>query len=83
MILTHHGFVPTPDGTDKNDQTKRQEKRADDFNRHFADMVAYMDKLVGKLLAQLGELGLLENTLVLLRQWSDSEAVQFGTRPSR
>ena len=63
--------------------TKRQEKRADDFNRHFADMVAYLDKLIGKLLARLGELGLLDNTVVLLRQWSYSKTVQFGTAPSR
>ncbi len=32
---------------------------------NFPDMVAYMDKTVGKLIAALGELGLRENTLVV------------------
>src|SRR5262249_38619268 len=32
---------------------------------HFADMVAYMDKLIGKLLARLDDLGLRDRTLVL------------------
>jgi arylsulfatase A len=33
--------------------------------KHFADMTAYMDKMVGRLVAKLDELGLRENTLVM------------------
>ena len=44
-MLTRDPFAPTPGSADYNDQTKRRQKRADGFNPHFADMVAYMDKL--------------------------------------
>ena len=65
MMLTHAPDVPTPDSPDYNEKTNRPAKGPDGVNVHFADMVAYMDKLVGKLLARLDELGLRENTLVL------------------
>jgi arylsulfatase A len=32
---------------------------------HFGDMVSYMDKLIGRLIAKLDALGLRENTLIL------------------
>lgn len=65
MMLTHAPYVPTPDSTDYDGRQTRPSKSKDGFNPHFADMVAYMDKLVGKLLARLEVLGLRENTLVL------------------
>lgn len=65
MMLTHDPHVATPDSPDYTDQTKPRAKRMDGVNPHFADMVTYMDKLVGKLLARLDALGLRENTLVL------------------
>ena len=59
MALTHDPFVPTPDsdGWDGDRYAKDP--------RHFADMVAYMDKTVGRIVSKLDELGLRENTLVL------------------
>jgi arylsulfatase A len=63
MMLTHDPFQPTPDSPDW-DPTARGEVVNRDV-KHFADMVAYMDKLVGKLDAKLGELGIRDNTLVL------------------
>ena len=59
MALTHAPFVPTPDSPDW-----RQFKHAND-PRYFPDMVAYMDKIVGRILAVLRELRLERNTLVL------------------
>ncbi len=63
MILSHDPFQPTPDSpnwdpTAQGEQVNRQVK-------HFADMIAYMDKLIGRLDAKLGELGIRENTLLI------------------
>jgi arylsulfatase A len=62
MILTHGPFPPTPDSSDW-DPTARRDNDGDD-PKHFADMVAYMDKLIGRLVAKLDELGIRDNTLV-------------------
>jgi arylsulfatase A len=56
MILPHSPFVPTPDS----EKTKGR-----DSNRNYQDMVAYIDKVVGKLTSKLDALGIRENTLIL------------------
>jgi len=56
MVLTHDPFLPTPDSVD------REEK---DKHKNFADMVAYADKLVGRIEDKLEALGLLENTILI------------------
>jgi arylsulfatase A-like enzyme len=60
MILPHDPFVPTPDSPEWSRGDRRQ--RAPRF---FGDMVAYMDKLVGRITRKLDELGIRENTLVI------------------
>jgi arylsulfatase A len=59
MILTHSPFMPTPDSPEW--ATDRNQKD----NKFFGDMVAYMDKIVGKIINKLEEQGLRENTLVM------------------
>ena len=61
MILVHAPFVPTPDSPEWRDRDRRDEKDT----RYFADMVAYADKLVGRIVERLEALDLLENTLVM------------------
>ncbi len=63
MILTHDPFQPTPDSADWDPKAKSEQVQRD--VKHFADMTAYMDKMVGRLVAKLDELGLRENTLIL------------------
>ncbi len=63
MLLTHDPFQPTPDSTDWDPTTKGENLQRN--VKHFADMTAYMDKMIGRLDAKLGELGLRENTLLL------------------
>lgn len=63
MILTHSPFQPTPDGPDW-DPTISSEKKQRDV-KHFADMTAYTDKMVGRIVAKLDELGIRDNTLLL------------------
>jgi arylsulfatase A len=59
MTLTHGPFEPTPDCK----QWQQGNHKAD--RKFFADMVAYMDKIVGRIIRKLDELGLSENTLIL------------------
>ena len=62
MMLTHDPYDATPDSPDYLN-AKAQGKGE---NSHFPDMVAYADKLIGKLIAKLDEQKLRDNTLVLL-----------------
>ncbi len=57
MVLTHSPFVPTPDSVDKKSKDKQQ---------NFADMVAYMDKLIGKIVDKAQQLGIAERTLIMV-----------------
>lgn len=63
MMLTHNPFQPTPDSADWDPKAKGEQ--VNQKAQHFVDMVAYTDKLVGKLVAKLESLGLRENTLIL------------------
>jgi arylsulfatase A len=67
MMLTHAPFQPTPDspGYGKKGGGKAP-ARPDGIDQEFADMVAYTDKLTGKLVATLEDLGLRDNTLIVL-----------------
>ncbi|MFM8274419.1 MAG: sulfatase-like hydrolase/transferase [Gemmata sp.] len=63
LTLTHDPFQPTPDSAGWDPKATGETANRD--VRHFADMVAYADKLIGKFDAKLGELGIRDNTLVL------------------
>ncbi len=58
MMLPHAPFVPTPLSTGAGGPREEDP-------RYFADMVEYMDLLVGRVISKLDELGLRENTLVI------------------
>lgn len=59
MSLVHDPFVPTPHSEPSPEGEKPTKAQ------NFADMVEYMDTVVGRILTGLDELGLRENTLVL------------------
>jgi arylsulfatase A len=61
MVLVHDPFVPTPDSPD----WKLQENRNKKDTAYFKDMVAYTDKIVGKIMDKLKALNLDNNTLVI------------------
>jgi arylsulfatase A len=63
MILTHEPFQPTPDSPDW--EPKAADEKANRDAKHFADMVAYMDNMIGRLVAKLDELNLRDNTLLI------------------
>lgn len=63
MILTHNPFQPTPDSPDWDPTISSENKQQSP--KHFAEMTAYMDKMVGRVVAKLDELGIRDNTLLL------------------
>ena len=63
MILTHSPFQPTPDSPNW-DPTIKSERMQQD-NKHFADMTAYTDRMVGRIITKLEDLKLRDNTLVI------------------
>lgn len=64
MIITHCPFEPTPDSADW-DPASKGSKTYKGNAKYFGDMVTYMDKIVGRLLDQLEQSGVRDNTLVL------------------
>lgn len=63
MTLTHAPYQPTPDSPDWDPRAMGEEVNR--HPRHFGEMVAYMDKLVGKLINHLDAIGIREQTLVM------------------
>jgi len=61
MALPHRPMVPTPDSKEWKVPGRRDEEDV----RYFGDMVAYTDKLVGRLVDGLEKLGLRKDTLIL------------------
>jgi arylsulfatase A len=65
MMLTHSPYDATPDSADYI-EAKAGKARPKAKAGHFPDMVAYTDKLIGKLIAKLDDLKLRDDTLVLI-----------------
>ena len=61
MVLVHDPFVATPDSKDWH----IEEKRFKNDTAYFKDMVSYTDKIVGKIISKLEELGIDDNTIVI------------------
>ena len=68
MILTHCPFDPTPDSSDWDPKRLGSTSYKGDKNdpqRHFRDMVAYADKMVGQIVKQLEKSGVRDNTVLI------------------
>lgn len=62
MVITHDPFLPTPDHPEfDNYDVGEKVNNA----RYFDGMVSYMDKLVGRLVDKVNDLGIADNTLIL------------------
>ncbi len=64
MMLTHCPFSPTPESKDWLLNQDAVFSYVGDSN-YFADMVHYMDKIVGRLDEKLTELGIRDNTIII------------------
>jgi len=68
MILPHWPFVPTPDSEDWDPnmwKNAKNEPGGYKDQKYWDGMVRYTDKMVGKIVGKLDELGLRESTLVI------------------
>ena len=80
MCLTHGPHVPSPDTVTEGEDRYRGQQR------HFKGAVEYTDKLVGRIVAALDELGLRENTVILFTGDNGTggdgkaEATELGAR---
>jgi len=63
MMLPHWPFEPTPESADYDKQAKGRSGIGE--KKYFGDMVAYTDKMVGKVVAKLDALGIRQETLVI------------------
>lgn len=63
MILTHDPYQPTPDSPDWD--PKAIGEQVNRHERHFGEMVTFMDKMIGRLVASLEANGVRDNTLIL------------------
>lgn len=70
MALPHWPMLPTPDS----EEWKDPSKRLVEDTKYFPDMVAYMDKAVGRLVDGIAELGLREDTLILFYSDNGTDA---------
>lgn len=62
MALVHDPFFPTPDSKSWKDDIAGRHKND---TANFRDMVAYTDKIVGKIVDKLKKLDLYENTVII------------------
>jgi arylsulfatase A-like enzyme len=67
-VLVHDPFVPTPDNIGDRPRTHNSNKAPKGEaarKENFVAMVAYLDKIVGKIVSKVDEVGQLENTIIL------------------
>lgn len=62
-LLPHYPWVPTPDSDDKNYTLTDNAGKGDP--KYFPDMVAYLDKCLGRLMQCLEDEGIADNTIVI------------------
>ena len=66
MLLVHDEHKPTPDTHPHSLFDACDEAKENDDKRFFPDMLAYMDRLIGKVVDRLDEHGLRDNTLIVV-----------------
>lgn len=73
--LIHGPILPTPDSSAERAQKRRSSRN--DVNAHYRDNIAYLDKIVGRLVGLLDEMQLRENTMIVFT--GDNGSVPVGT----
>ncbi|MEE4286368.1 MAG: sulfatase-like hydrolase/transferase [Mariniphaga sp.] len=79
MILPHSPFVPTPDSP----EWKEPSMRFENDTAYFADMIAYLDKIIGKLQTKLKEKNIWKNTLFIFTADNGTHRAVYSSTISR
>ena len=66
MVLIHDEHKPTPDTKPYSVFDTTSEAKKNDLREYFPDMIEYTDKLIGKVIDKVEDLGLRENTLIVV-----------------
>jgi arylsulfatase A len=85
--LPHFPWEPTPDSRDQTYRTPHSEHKGDP--KYYPDMVAYLDKQIGRILRSLDDLRIADNTIVifladngtdkdLVNTWGDGKKISGG-----
>jgi len=67
MVLVHNPFVPTPDtiGEQPLESANKPPKGKEKKKENFVAMVNYMDKIVGRIVKKVEDIGQMDNTIIL------------------
>ncbi len=65
MLLMHDPHKPTPDTRPESIFDNYPETKSKNEIKYFPDMLAYMDKLIGRVITKLEQVGVRDNTLVV------------------
>lgn len=79
MVLVHDPFVATPDS----EGWELEKNRFQNDTAYFKDMVAYADKIVGRILEKLEEAGIEDNTLVIFTSDNGTHRSIRSSMPGR
>ncbi len=77
MVLIHDEHRPTPDSMPHSVFDNDDESKENDQRQYYPDMIAYTDKLIGKVIDKVDELGLRDNTLIVVM--GDNGSKEFVT----
>lgn len=88
-VLPHYPWEPTPDSKDKDKNYRQPDPDHKGDPKYFPDMVAYLDKNVGRVMQTLEELGIANDTIVffladngtdtgIVNLWGDGVKVRGG-----
>lgn len=71
MVLVHDPFLPTPDSIEgtydppTKNKGENAKRNPDQEKKNFTAMMQYMDKIVGKIIKKVDDIGQLDNTIII------------------
>ncbi|MDO7172397.1 sulfatase-like hydrolase/transferase [Mariniflexile sp. AS56] len=77
-VLVHSPFVPTPEtigNRPRGQEANKAPKEANFKKANYVAMINYLDKIVGKIVKKVEEVGQLENTIILFTSDNGTESI--------